>query len=77
MHNLLNGNVSIRQNEKAKLKKYKQIIRKLASKNTTIKEKKNIMIRKYSIFKIILPLIFNRLENEIRKENDNGSMYSK
>ena len=65
MHNLLLGNVKFGQKDFKKMKKFKHLIRKLANKNTTIKEKRNILIKKYSLIKLILPLIFEKIKNEV------------
>lgn len=76
MHNLLLGNVKIGHDKLLNLKKYKTEIRKLANKKISIKEKMKIMLKKYSLFKNILPVIFKKLDDETRKENDNGSLHT-
>lgn len=74
MHNLLIGNVNLEQNEINILKKYKILIRKLANKKNSIKEKKNVLLQKYNMLKTILTFILKKIDNEVCQKNDNGTL---
>ena len=52
--NILNGNITLTETEKNRLKKYKHLLRQLASKRIAVKKKQHLLIQKGSGF---LPLL--------------------
>ena len=60
IYNTLKGNVELKDDDKTKLIKYKNSLRKLLVKNS-LKEKKKILIQKGGFLQILLPSVISGL----------------
>lgn len=54
-YNTLKGNVKLNQSQKKKLKRHKQVIRTLASKNLPLYKKKKILVQKGGFLNVLIP----------------------
>ena len=63
--NIINGKIKITKEDFEKLKPYKNLFRKLLSKQTKIKEKKRLIIQKGGFLQILIPAIISGLASII------------
>lgn len=63
--NCLLGNIPLNNCQYKNLEKYKNILRKVSSKNTALKSKKNIVIQKGGFLNILLPPVLSLLTKYI------------
>ena len=63
--NIINGQIKLSKEDFEKLKPYKNLFRKLLTKNTKIKEKKRLIIQKGGFLQILIPAIISGLASII------------
>ena len=65
--NCLLGNIPLSKCNYNKIKKYKNDIRKIASKRTTLKKRRNLIVQKGGFLNILIPTVLSLLANVIEK----------
>lgn len=69
INNVLIGNVPLNKTQKDKLKRYKNILRKLVQSNSSFKEKKNLIVQSGGAFlpALLVPIITAAISHYLTK----------